>query len=65
MDILEMYKQIERIPPRKAMAILQVCHKTLYRWDKSGVLKAFRTVTNRRYYTRKQLEDFIQSRSVM
>lgn len=37
----------------------QATHKstsTLQRWDREGVLKAHRTVTNRRYYTQDQYE---------
>ena len=30
--------------------------KTLQRWDKAGKLVAHRTITDRRYYTEKQLE---------
>lgn len=30
--------------------------KTLQRWDKSGKLVAHRTITDRRYYTEKQLD---------
>jgi len=32
---------------------------TLQRWDRQGVLKANRTKTNRRYYTEKQLREFL------
>lgn len=34
--------------------LLNVTSKTLYNWDKSGKLKAFRTPTNRRFYTEEQ-----------
>lgn len=33
--------------------------KTLQRWDRDGVLKAYRTTTGRRYYTQRQLDDFL------
>jgi putative resolvase len=29
--------------------------KTLQRWDRQGILKARRTITNRRYYTDEEL----------
>lgn len=29
---------------------------TLQRWDRTNVLKAFRTITGRRYYTEEQIE---------
>ena len=32
---------------------------TLQRWDRQGTLKAHRTKTNRRYYTEKQLREFV------
>ena len=35
-------------------SILNVSVKTLQRWDNEGIFKAFRTPTNRRYYTHKQ-----------
>lgn len=35
-----------------------VCTRTLQRWDRSGVLKANRTPTNRRYYTEEQLQTY-------
>lgn len=33
--------------------------KTLEKYDNKGILKAYRTKTNRRYYTKKQLDDFL------
>ena len=32
---------------------------TLQRWDRTGVLSAYRTKTNRRYYTQDQLDEFL------
>jgi len=32
-----------------------VAVKTLQRWDRQGILKARRTITNRRYYTDEEL----------
>ncbi len=34
---------------------IHISVKTLQRWDRQGVLKAHRTVTNRRYYTQEDL----------
>lgn len=33
--------------------------KTLEKYDNKGILKAYRTKTDRRYYTKKQLDDFL------
>lgn len=33
---------------------------TLQRWDKSGILKANRTPTNRRFYTEEQYNKYIR-----
>lgn len=36
------------------------CHpKTLEKYDREGTLVAYRTKTNRRYYTKEQLDDFL------
>jgi len=34
--------------------------KTLQRWDRQGILKARRTLTNRRYYTDEELAKALQ-----
>ena len=34
---------------------------TLQRWDREGKLKAYRTPTNRRYYTKEQLDNWLNS----
>ena len=33
--------------------------KTLQKWDRQGILKAYRTPTNRRYYTHQQVLDYL------
>lgn len=37
--------------PKEFAELLNVSVKTLQRWDREGILKAYRTITNRRYYT--------------
>ncbi|MGL4998913.1 MAG: IS607 family transposase [Cetobacterium sp.] len=46
------------IKPKYASELLGVSVKTLQRWDNDGVLKAFRSPTDRRYYTEEQIFDF-------
>lgn len=41
--------------PAEFAELLGVTVKTLQRWDVSGKLIAYRTITNRRYYTEAQL----------
>ena len=45
----------------EAAKILNLCIKTLQRWDKLKILVAYRTPTNRRYYTTEQLENFVNA----
>lgn len=40
--------------PSEFAESINVSVKTLQRWDNEGVLKAYRTPTNRRYYTYEQ-----------
>lgn len=41
------------------------CHpKTLEKYDRDGTLVAYRTKTNRRYYTKEQLDDFLGKRMI-
>lgn len=44
--------------PKEFSELIGVSIKTLQRWDKKGILKAFRTPTNRRYYTIEQYMKF-------
>lgn len=43
--------QINNYKPKDFSKLLNVSVKTLQRWDNSGILKAHRSPTNRRYYT--------------
>lgn len=45
--------------PQEFAEMIGVSVKTLQRWDKEGKLKAYRTPTDRRYYTHKQYVDYI------
>ena len=40
--------------PKEFAELLGVSVRTLQRWDKKGLLVAYRTPTNRRYYTYEQ-----------
>jgi DNA-binding transcriptional MerR regulator len=46
------------LKPKEAANILNVAVSTLQYWDKIGKLKSFRTCTNRRYYTKEQIDEF-------
>ena len=51
-----MYENLKEIlKPKDVAAILKVSTMTLRRWDADGQLPAFRTTTDRRYYTREQI----------
>ena len=45
--------------PKEMAELLGVSVPTLQRWDREGVLKAHRTPTNRRYYTKEQYLKYI------
>ena len=45
--------------PQEFAEMIGVSVKTLQRWDREGKLKAFRTPTDRRYYTHKQYVDYM------
>lgn len=51
-------KHITNYKPKDFADLLNVSVKTLQRWDRDNILKAFRTPTNRRYYTYKQYLEF-------
>jgi DNA-binding transcriptional MerR regulator len=42
--------------------LLGVHEKTLQKWDRQGVLVAYRTKTNRRYYTHRQYIEYLSGR---
>lgn len=44
--------------PKDFAELLNVSVKTLQRWDRDGVLTAYRTPTDRRYYTLEQYKQF-------
>lgn len=43
---------------------ISVHPKTLQRWDRMEILKAYRTSTNRRYYTYNQYLDYTNNRGI-
>ena len=45
--------------PQEFAEMIGISVKTLQRWDRDGKLKAFRTPTDRRYYTYKQYVDYM------
>jgi len=45
--------------PQEFGEMIGVSVKTLQRWDREGILKAYRTPSDRRYYTHKQYVDYI------
>lgn len=45
--------------PKEFAKLLGVSVKTLQRWDKKRLLIAYRTPTNRRYYTHEQYLKYI------
>lgn len=44
--------------PKEMAELLGVTVRTLQRWDRAGTLIAYRTPTNRRYYTQEQLNTY-------
>lgn len=44
--------------PKEFAEMIGVSVKTLQRWDREGVLKAYRTPKDRRYYTDKQYAEY-------
>lgn len=50
---------INTYKPSEFAEMVGVTVKTLQRWDNEDILKAFRTPTNRRYYTNQQYMEYI------
>ena len=50
---------IKNYKPKEFAELLNVSVLTLQRWDNAGKLKAFRTPTNRRYYTYEQYQKYM------
>ncbi|XJV97453.1 MerR family transcriptional regulator [Haloimpatiens lingqiaonensis] len=48
--------------PNEFVELINVSIRTLQRWDNEVILKAFRTPTNRRYYTYEQYKENIRKR---
>lgn len=53
-----MNTNLKSYKPKQFAELLGVSVKTLQRWDNSGILKAYRTPTDRRYYTYEQYMEF-------
>ena len=51
--------------PKEMAELIGVSVPTLQRWDREGVLKAHRTPTNRRYYTKEQYLKYINEPTAM
>lgn len=47
------------LKPKEMSQKIGVSVRTLQKWDKAGILKAYRTPTNRRYYTEEQYLKYI------
>lgn len=47
------------LKPKDVAKILNVTVRTLQEWDATGVLPAKRLKTNRRYYTKEQIDEFL------
>ena len=50
---------MNKYKPNEFAEMLGVSVKTLQRWDNEGILKAYRTPTDRRYYTHQQYVNYI------
>lgn len=71
-DFIRFKDNIENMEPGSEQRVYKVGElskkfgisvKTLQRWDREGVLKAFRSPTGRRYYTEEQLKELIETKS--
>jgi putative resolvase len=50
---------VSNYKPQEFAEMIGVSVKTLQRWDNGGKLKAFRSPTDRRYYTHKQYVEYM------
>lgn len=57
-NFLKATKNIE-YKPKDVSQLLGLSKRTLDRYDQQGMLKSFRTGTNRRYYTLYQIMEFL------
>lgn len=48
--------------PKEMAERLGVTVRTLQKWDNAGKLKAYRTPTNRRYYTEEQYLNYVNNK---
>src|SRR4051812_2685781 len=51
--------------PKQFGSLIGRTTKTLQKWDRNGILKASRSVTNRRYYTHDQYLEVIGQKSAV
>ncbi len=51
--------------PQEFAEMLGISVKTLQRWDREGKLKAYRTPSDRRYYTDEHLKVFNEGRQTI
>ena len=49
----------KKYKPREFSKMLNVSVITLQRWDREGILNAYRTPTNRRFYTHTQYLEYV------
>lgn len=54
---------LKRLNPKEVAKRLGVSVVTLRRWDKKGILKAHRTLTNRYYYTEEQINQLDEDKN--
>lgn len=47
--------------PKAFAELLGISVRTLQRWDDVGILKAHRSLTNRRYYTQDQYDEYMKN----
>ncbi len=59
MDIYDVIRLMKIFKPNEFATMLEISIKTLQDWNNSGKLKAFRSPTNRRYYTQEQYEAYM------